>query len=538
MKTSIKTMAAIFMAGLVWTGCIDTAVAPEVKAIREQHVAVLQAQARLSAAQAEQVEIQNDFDAAMNALELQEAQADLELALANIDVEVKYAEQALQQAELALQQSIDQLAQYVATQGTATAQAYLEQYQDAVGELSDIVGDQVETQAELSRAQAILASVNNEWDVAKAALQDDLDAENATLTAQTASLADLQAVVDGSTSKADMWASLTAENADLEEQLAANRLEDKQQVAVALAASDANDNGQQIVSDYESAVADTASTSDDLADAKVDLAALNATLAVKANNKSDWTAAYTPLKATYDAKVSDEATKYNAYLAAENDLTVAQQKEAAGTGTAAQTTAATTARDAAQTAYNNAVTATGTAATNLSQVEGNYFNSLDEYDAAAGAVADQEQYISDLEVELIDEIAAVNNMQAAYDEVDLVALQIAEDNAWREEDLIDDERDAINAQIDANDFVLNALENYFDNLGGRVDDLKSDIETTRGNIASLESQIADQDVAKASQSAEVVRLTAELADLQAQENAQRAIVASLLDLLNTTLGIS
>jgi hypothetical protein len=551
MKNSIKSMAAVFLAGLVMTGCIDTAVAPEVKAIREQQVALLAAKAQLAVAEAKSQEIENAHETAMNALAEQEATAQLVATLADIDVQTEFSKGELEQAKLALQQAVDAMAEYIASHGTDVAADLLDAYSDAANTLNGMVGDQVTKQADLAKATAILNSVNADWVVAKAALTKQLASENATLTAQQATLTSVQAAAAGTTTNATLLANLKAENADLEVKLEENRIKDKQQVRVALDARDANNAGHQTVNDYNSAVADTASTSatlasqqDALADMQSDLADLTATLTVKTGNLADWTAAYTPLKATYDTKVAASATKLLALQAAENDLAVAQQKEAAGTGTAAQTTAAQTAKDNAQTAYDAAVTAENTAFDNLDQVDDGFFNAQDEAAAAQTNVdnqndniANQQNTISETQVELVDEINAVNDLQEAYDAVDLAALQTAEDAAWRAEDLIDLERDSLNAKWDANDFVISRLEDYFDNLNDIVDGLQSDIDDTRADIESTTESIADQDVAKANQQSEVDTLTAELADIQAEITAQQAIVDARWAALETALGL-
>jgi len=551
MKTSIKTMTAVFMAGLVMTGCLNTDVAPEVKAIREQQVALLAAKAQLQVALAKSQEIENAHETIMNGYSETQAEAQLQATLADIDVQTKLSEAALEAASLQLQQAVDAMAEYIAQHGSDVAADYLVAYQDAAETLNDMVGEKVTKEAELATATAILNSVNSDWVAGKAAIERQKAREEAKLDAQTASLADLKEVAAGTQDNADLLTDLTKENQDLEVAWSENRIKDKKQVAVALAAQAELNAGNQTISDYNNAVNDTVSTAstlagakDDLADYQDGLAAANAVLAVKSNNFADWKGAYTPLKATYDTKVAATQTKLLALQAAENDLTVAQQKEAAGTGTAAQTTAAQTAKDAAQTAYDAAVTAENDAYDDLDQVDDGYFNAESELENAQNdvnnwqnTVDDQAAYVSEVEVDLVDEKAMVADLQEAFDAVDIAALQTAVDAGWREEDLIDLERDQIEAQIDANEFVINALNDYYDNLDGQISDLEDMIADTNENILDYDAQLNSQNEAKAGQQAEVDTLTAELAQITGQIAAQQAIVDAKLDALNSALGL-
>jgi hypothetical protein len=69
------------MAALVWTGCIDTSVSEEVKNLRAAQAQWVQAKADLAAAEAEQQQIENDYVAALNAIDVQAATAGLEQTL-------------------------------------------------------------------------------------------------------------------------------------------------------------------------------------------------------------------------------------------------------------------------------------------------------------------------------------------------------------------------------------------------------------------------------------------------------------------------
>jgi len=551
MKNSIKSMAALFMAGLVMTGCIDTAVAPEVKAIREQQVALLAAKAQLAVAEAKSQEIENAHETAMNAISEQQATAQLVATLADIDVQTEFSKGELQNAKLQLQQAVDAMAEYVAQHGTDVAAQYLDAYSDAAGTLNDMVGDQVTKQADLAKATAILNSVNSDWVVAKAALTKQLASENATLTAQQATLTSVQTAAAGTTTNATLLASLKAENSDLEVKLEENRIKDKQQVRVALDARDANNAGQQTVTDYNNALDNQASTSDaidakndEIADDQTNLTSATADLNVAIGNEADWKGAITPLKTDLDTKIATYEAKVLLRQAAENDYAVAQAKEAAGTGTAAQTTAAQTALTNAQNAENTAQTAMNDAQTKVDNMQPSYDNAVDatanaqdNVDFYTTQLTDDQADLSSLQVELVDRTNAVNDLKTAFDAVDLAALQTAEDAAWRTEDLIDLERDSLNAKWNSNDFVINRLEQYFDNLSDIVDGLQGDIDDTRADIADTEASIADQDIAKANQQSEVDTLTAELADITAEITAQQAIVDARWAALETALGL-
>jgi len=553
MKNSIKSMAAVFMAGLVMTGCIDTAVAPEVKAIREQQVALLAAQAQLAVATAKKQEIANDYQVALNANLVKKGDAQLVADLAAIDVSVDLAKQNLADQQLLTQTSINALADYIASHPAVHAQDLLDAYQGAVDDLDLVVGNEITAAADLAKAQTILNSANAPWDLVKAGIQEQIDVETAKLTAQNAALVDLKAATTGSVSNADLQTKLTADNATLTTKITTDSASLGQATADYNAARLTKKIAADTVSDYNAAADSVSFLTDWISDDEAavtektaDLAAANAALTLAKSDLAAWEAILAPLESTLNAKQADLDAKEATLTAKINALQVAQANQAAGTGTAAQTTAAQTAKDAAQTAKDAAETARNTAETNYNTVnnDANYASAQ----AAVGpaqTVADNAQTALDgAQDDLTDDTrlkvnadATVARLQAPFDAVDMVALQADVDAKSRVVAGLSASINASNQQVIANTFVLNSLKNYFDDLSGQVKVLEDMIKATNATIYSLQQNMDSQDGFKAAKAAIVAQKQTDLDRAQAAVAAQQAIVDLRLSELNKALGL-
>jgi hypothetical protein len=280
MRTSIKSMAAIIMAAFTWTACIDTEVAPEVKAIREQQVALIQARVRLAEAQADASEILNAYNEAINAINLAAADANLQVTLANIDVNLKNAEVNLKNAEINLQVAVDNLAEYIRDHAEELAQHdidlaedLLEDYEDAAFDLNDLYVDQITLQADLATEQAILAAAHNDFTLAIEAQEAQIAEDSAELIAKEGALADLiEATTASEDDRQEMIDELSVENQNLEFKMDSLRVAEAQENVEYEAALAEETALEDMIDEFEELQDDTTDTNDDIRDELEDIA--------------------------------------------------------------------------------------------------------------------------------------------------------------------------------------------------------------------------------------------------------------------------
>ena len=140
-------MAILLVAMTFLASCIDNEVAPEVTALRQAQVDLLNAKKTMQDLQNEAQQILNDYQSAINALALQEAEAELGLALAEIDVALEEAAADLAAAELAHEEALQDLVDYLNTQGLEQAATYLANYSSYMsgGDVNDLDGNLIAT---------------------------------------------------------------------------------------------------------------------------------------------------------------------------------------------------------------------------------------------------------------------------------------------------------------------------------------------------------------------------------------------------------
>src|SRR5687767_4865033 len=148
MKFSMKPLVTAFAVMMLLTSCVDNTVPELVNQIRTAQVNLANAKTRLAEAEAEEQEIQNDYAAASNAIQLQiqeinlqSSESQLAVTIANNEYSVRNAQANLQAAELQLQIAMDNLADYLASQGLENAEEYLDEYYGALSQINNLRGD-------------------------------------------------------------------------------------------------------------------------------------------------------------------------------------------------------------------------------------------------------------------------------------------------------------------------------------------------------------------------------------------------------------
>lgn len=554
MKHFNKALAAVFLAASVsMTSCVDNEVSPEVKQLRETQVAYLQAKADLEAARAQREVIQNEYSAAMNAIQIQSSEANLAADLASINVQVKEAEAELKEAEIEFAEAVLELEVYLAGQNNEKAEEYLNEYSNAAGILSMNAGLQIQKQAELAKAQMILASANAPWTVQKEILEGDLAKESANLTAEQAALAALEAVAADPATSIEEAKSLRAQISDLENKNYALDVEVTKADQAVTEAYNKVDAAEDAIDEYIDDQDDLKSINDDLTAANEGKANIEAQIAVETARLAAFNtvltnskAALTPLETIYNTKKADSDAKLNAYTIAEVNLTIAQNNDAANSTpeTQAAVTDATTARDEALTAYNDAWN-------EYSDADADRTTALNQVTSAQNDVDNQQNWIDNLNNSLTSQITNISdlNVNKTAKEAEIAAGLAAYNDAVAnleaykiDADVKDEAYDVLWNQYWENNTmasnmwdVVNVIENYLDNINEAIEDKKGDIANTKSDIQSIEEDIANESINMADQEKTVAALEAELAKLESEIAAQEALVTKWKALLDAAL---
>ncbi|GEM_PF-4994796 len=218
-----RLLGALSLVALtIFSSCVDDEVAPEVAALRQAQVDLLNAEVafqdaetRLENALAESQEIANTYASATNAISLQSQQATLDGQLSDLAIQLAEAEADLTAAQIAAEEAAADLARVLATAGLEDAAFYLDQWNAVVfgGFMADghlifggtgLLATQamiVDQTAEVAEAELFLsedksvtqAFLDAKLDEALADAQDDLAAAEADLPVQQEVLAALEA---------------------------------------------------------------------------------------------------------------------------------------------------------------------------------------------------------------------------------------------------------------------------------------------------------------------------------------------------------
>jgi chromosome segregation ATPase len=193
----MKPLVTVFAVMMLLTSCVDNTVPELVNQIRTAQVNLANARTRLAEAQAASVEIQNEYDAASNAIQLQIAESGLAVTLAQNEANLVWAQQDLEQAELNLQIAIDALADYLEQNDLSEAAQYLDNYSDAMFSANNTRSSIIAQQNVITTLELFLSPGGSPgitlalW---LEMLERDLATAEAKLAAEEAALAALEAV--------------------------------------------------------------------------------------------------------------------------------------------------------------------------------------------------------------------------------------------------------------------------------------------------------------------------------------------------------
>jgi hypothetical protein len=603
MKTSIKSMAAIIMAALSWTSCIDTEVAPEVKAIREQQVALIQARVRLAEAQAEEKEILNAYNEANYLIQIAIGESNLAVTLENNKASLITAQKNLQAAQLQLEQAVDALEQYMAQHDLLDATVYLTAYENAATALNTLYQSKLTKEAELIEHQAILAEANNNFALAIEAQLESIAEDSAELLAKEGALADLMAATDASDEEQqEMLDAIIIENVQLSLSIDSATAVKEQKALAYIAAQQEEDALGDEIAAFDSLRADTVTlnASIDSALAVIDHLdsvimdneewILDADSTIDANNAEieasvEDTVALVAERGEYEEAL--EPYLDSIAMAAADTVEFRQDSIdavravdiARGNYNASPSTETQDALTAAQADSTAAVEALADARVELDEAIANAETTgfqddidaiQDEIDDIADAIetnmtavetatedkATYEENIAQAEADIADTDNAIDDFtirrdisedrmadlfasESAYEEAgdDLIEAEAATAAAFQEKKAAATVVTNLDAQLVANKLVETALKEYQSNLDTVIDTLKGEIATLRTSIATALSIIASQEELVAGKQAAIVKLEDEIAQLDVRIEAQEAIVAERLRILNEALGL-
>ncbi|HYG01922.1 MAG TPA: hypothetical protein VD927_05715 [Chryseosolibacter sp.] len=552
MKISIKSIAAIFMAMIIWTGCIETEVAPEIKELREAQAAYLKAKADLAAAEAQAQLIQNTFDQAMNDIALAAANDALREQVAATNVALKEAEAALQTAELELQESIAALEKFIAEQGIEDAMEYLMEYEAAASLLNALVADELVAQAELNKAQMILDNPNSSWKIDMDYYQDQLDQAGARLVAEQALLVSLEAAVDPSQFDSQIEEARTM-MAEAEATMTTTENNAEAKTVEADLAYDGWDKAYDLISNYTQLESSLIFEEQDILEAQEDvtydqnqISLLEDQIEVLVQNLADAQAALEPLEARLADSVAKTSSLYNIYLAAQSAYEIAQNNYEAD-----NSQENLDARDEALDARDNAYDAYLVAQNGLSTIEAarndayNQVNNAQwQLNSANDNLVAWNESLIEGQAFLQEEIEERNSVQAqlsalepAYTDAqeniatlyaNALALEVEADAIWNEYWY------AYYEYWNLSDLVY-YLQNSANNLELIIENQKDEIAEVREEVAYFEELMEDAQIDEAEQQAYVAYLTAELERIQNEIEAQQAVVDRIKALLDAAL---
>ncbi|MEM9076106.1 MAG: hypothetical protein AAGC43_03660 [Bacteroidota bacterium] len=381
----MKTITKLFIAVMVgvptlFTACSEPEVSDEVTALR-------QSQADLVAEKVQYQRLQNALQELENALKALQNQRD------EADIQRQIAEDmaAIEEANLELQQALDDLADYLRTQGLVEAAGHLGNYGNQTASANLVLEDIVELEADIVRMQAFI-------DVDKT---DDLDPsdfstftdilENRVILAQAEvtslqnSIAALEAVAEDPTALEIERNQVKADSAALE--IANKELETDKQVAQS-ALSEANailtraknviafidggtvDEGSDDEEEVDGFVAELADAQDAVTAAEDNIASSEAAIAAAEAEISQLQDLLVPYEsqlasatATFNSELATAQSRFNSWREARNELDAIDVNF-----------------DLGDQEYDDAALARDNARTLFEDVAGNYIDGANPYD--------------------------------------------------------------------------------------------------------------------------------------------------------------
>jgi chromosome segregation ATPase len=478
MKNLRKIMVVGFLAAVtLFSSCVKNEIAPEVTALRDAQLEMVQAKTAYQVLMNERQTIANTlalsnatYDAAINDIDLQAATADLAVTLMDIEAALLEAEEDVADAEKDLAMAINELESYLNTAGLKEAKDALKDYQDAMDNYFWALLKILDQDAKVAGLEA--AFDKDDYALVAEIFQRELDRSTHELSVYEDVLAAMEAVAADPTSAeteliaaAAMIQELLNENEVL---IAAKIKDEVENVAPAYDAWMAAVGGDSyfdeqefdgVVPTYLDAMDKVKLFTEDIADLNSDLVDYNEVGVRKASELVTAEASLVSATANYTAKkvLSD------ALLA---DLLTARAN-----------------KDIAWIALQ--------VATSDNDVDANALND------AEWILSDAEDAVDDAQ-DAVDD--AVDDLDDAQDDEDAaeIALQQAEDDKVANEPALQADVDAAEADVLLAEAALTAAEAAYDadptvaNLQA-VHAAETDLEIEEGDLADAEEALAELD---------------------------------------------
>jgi predicted nucleic acid-binding Zn-ribbon protein len=478
MKNLRKIMVVGFFAAVtLLSSCVKNEIAPEVTALRDAQLEMVQAKTAYQVLMNERQVIANNlalsnatYDAAINDINLQSATADLTVTLAEVDAALLIAQADVEEAKLDLQAAVNELELFLNTAGLEQAAEYLHMYQNAMDDYFDRYKKIFDQDAKVSTLEAAFAQ--DDYALVAEIFQRELDLLTHELSVYEDVLTSMEAVAADPTSletelaaAAAMIQDLMNENALL---IAAKAKDEVETVAPAWDAWKTAVGGESyfeqqdfdgVVPTYLDAMDKVKLFNEDITDLNYDLVGYAEVGVRKASEL-----------VTAEASLASATTNYTA-------------KKVLSDAILADLLTARANKDAAWIALQVAISDNDVDANALDAAESKLSDAEDAVDDAQDAVDDAEDDLDDAQD---DENAAE------------IALQQAEDDKVADEPALQADVDAADADVVLAEAALTAAEAAYDadptvaNLQA-VHDAETDLEIAEGDLADAEDALAQLD---------------------------------------------
>lgn len=559
MKNLFRLSGCLLLAAILGlSSCIKNEVAPEVTQIRQAQIAKL-------TAEIESINLDNDYQALVNAYkEANDEQMLLEI-MAEVEYMAAYYDRQEQEQKIIFAQKVAEYERFI-NQGQfqQNISDLLGKYNNESQVLQQLYSDRNQLTKEIAQNELLLTT--NQYEIWQARYEDMIADLTSRLDAQNEALTVLETVLtDPSTVEAELI-DVMAQIGDLNDQYdslttayeltyntwlaAEKKVDDANWVIDVMESWDPYNIGPAYQSGYlndlEYANEDLADLNITITQANTTLALLNATLTANKNALTAATTAYNTqlanyntLNTAYNNAVADVAYKTTLLNVAQQNLDAANAavpatppatitsltaiRDAANVAlTAANTTLtnannsltpATTAKNNAQTTMNNAQTAVNTAQSNVDSQK----STIESYNSTKTGL---ESYITVI-------TAKIAEWQTKYDDATANIAQLEIDAALlsKKHILINIEMNKVNTLIGELENVQDDLENHLDDLEQAVIDMKLAIGATEDDIADVQALIGNNEIDKAWVEGQIAKLQSLLATTEVKITESEGIVA-------------
>lgn len=572
---------------LGFSSCVKNDVSEEVKLLRQGQVDKLNAEVNqilantnFTNANARYQRLQSSMDSLNFVFALKADEANFVTTLARLNYETKQYQTQLKNEELAFAVAVAAYQKYLA-EGTFAANVgeYLTKWNTETAKLTATPGglyyQRSDLQKAIATAQLMIGGSNLTWDFLKLRLQVQLDAENAKLTAANAALTALQGVLDNPTTLEAEKATLTTQIADLND-LGLALITDQAEAnnGVTDATKVITDANAVIALMETSAIGYASGYAKGLVDKNAELVVKTAEIVATNINITTYTTALTLKNATLvsaNNELADATTNYNAKLALYNTANTdynartneanerAREEEIAWndyygsvvTGTLAQYQAAVNAHADAQTLQASALTVLNNAIAELTLATTTKTSATTSVTVAQAAVTTAQTTLDTEQATLVTKNAQKATIvnAIAWLNTEIAAIKTSYDTAKANMLAYIDTKTAataalalVNKKIADNNAmlvelnaVLTTLTSHYSTLTTTIATKKTEIQTYENNIANFNKQIADNGFNKIAAQAEIVRMQAELANLEIRITDQVALAAYWKKLLDAAI---